>query len=99
HDNAGLQLHRPGIEPVLRGRLDDPEPGVIELAGGSHRTPLLVPGQHLVVLLRPAPRLSYLAQQLPEGKYFDTVGGRDGVVLIGSEAELQAVERVFSPAA
>ena len=99
YDKDRLKLHRLGIERVLRGRLDDPEPGVIDLAGGSHRTSLLVPGQHLVVLLRPAPRLSYLAQQQPEGKYFDTVGGRDGLVLIGSEAELQAVERIFSTAA
>ena len=95
HDGDRLQLHRLGIERVLRGRLDDPEPGVVDLGGGVRRAPLLVAGEHVVVLLRAAPRLSYLTQQLPEGQYFEPVGGRDGVILVGSEGELQAVERVL----
>jgi HEAT repeat protein len=91
YDGERLQLHRLHVRRVLRGRLDDPEPGVVELRGGARRTPLLAAGERAVVLLRPAAALSYVAQQLPGLKPFELVSGRDGVVEVGTEAEIAAV--------
>jgi HEAT repeat protein len=91
-DDDRLQLHRLHVVRVVRGSLDQPEPSVVDIRGGSVRPPLLSAGERVVVLLRPAPRLSYLTQHLEPGEYFEPVAGRDGVVPIASESEVAAVE-------
>lgn len=95
YDEDRLRVHRLRVVRVLRGRLDEPEVGVIEMraAGGPD---LLAAGEHAVFLLAPAPSYSYLQQHLPLGRYLQTVGGRDGVVRIGAEGEVEAVERVIA---
>ena len=92
YDEDRLQVHRLHVIRVIRGSIDVPEPGVVEIRGGSERPPLLTAGERVVVLLRPAPRLSYLRQHLEAADYFEPVGERDGVVPVASEAEVNAVE-------
>jgi HEAT repeat protein len=94
-DEDRLRLHRLRVERVLRGRLDGGDAAVVELRGGGGRTPLLTEGEHAVLLLRPAPPLTYLAQHLPEGRYLEPVSGRDGVVAVASDADVEALEAVI----
>jgi hypothetical protein len=54
-----------------------------------------VDGEHAVVLLRPAPQLSYLKQHLPAGDWLEAVAGREASS-VGSDAEVQVVERVLA---
>jgi HEAT repeat protein len=84
------------VARVLRGRVDAPEPGIVDVRATSTRAPLLTDGERVVVLLRPAPALSYLTKHLPGGAHFDVVGGRDGVVPVGSDAEVEVVERILA---
>ncbi len=99
YDDDRLRLYRLRIERVLRGRLDAPEPGVVEIRGGSMRPGLLSEGERAIVLLEPAPRLTYLAEHLRDQSAWAIVGGRDGVLPVGSAAEVEAVERVLAEGA
>jgi hypothetical protein len=99
YDEDRLHVHRLDLERVLRGRIDDAEPGIVEIRGGGQRPPVLVPGERVIVLVRPAPTLSYLAQHLPAGAFLEVVAGRDGVVPVGSDREVEAVSRALADGA
>lgn len=90
-DDDRLRVHRLRVERVLRGRLDDAEPRLIDVRGASQRPPLVRDGERVVVLVRPAPDLSYLRQHLPAGGVVP-VSGRDGVVRVTAEADVEAVD-------
>ena len=49
--------------------------------------------------MRAAPSLTYLAQHLPAGTFFEAVGGREGVVPVGSDAEVEDVARALADGA
>lgn len=95
-DQDRLRVQRVDVERVLRGRLDAREIGVVEMRGASRRPSLLDDGQTVVLLVSPAPALSYLAQHLRDGTFVVPTGGRDGVVVVGSEAELAAIEAALT---
>jgi HEAT repeat protein len=94
-DEARIVVYRLHSERVLRGRLDAGEPAVVEIRGGSQRPPLLTDGQHVLLFLAPAPRLTYLAEQVGDEPLLAVVGDRDGIVPVGSEAERAALERAL----
>jgi HEAT repeat protein len=96
YDDDRLRLYRLRVERVIRGRLDVAEPGVAEIRGSSMRPGLLTEGERAIVLLEPAPRLSYLSEHLPGQAAWSLVGGRDGVLLVASAAEVDAVERALA---
>lgn len=51
------------------------------------------------MLLEPAPRITYLAHHLPDALHFAIVSDRDGVLPVGTEAEIEAVERALAEGA
>src|SRR5207249_7196471 len=61
-DDGRLAVYHLHVQRVLAGRHDEPAPRVVEIRGASRRPPLLTRGEHAVLLLRPAPALSYLAE-------------------------------------
>lgn len=91
YDEDRLHLHRLRVERLLSGRLAGGDPGLVEIRGTTARPPLVREGETLVLVVRPAPRLSYLRTHLPEGPWLETVGGREGIVRVASEAEADAV--------
>src|SRR5581483_9831829 len=99
YDEGRLHLYRMHVERVLRGRLDDADPGIAEVRGDSKRPPLAIDGEHVVVFLRPAWGQTYLTEHLPAGTYYTVVGARDGVVPVASEAQREAVERAIADGA
>jgi hypothetical protein len=99
YDEDRLRVHRIRVQRVLRGRLDEVEAGVLDIRGALQRPPLLTDGERVVLLVRPAPTLTYLTQHLPAGRYFSPVSGRDGIVAVGSEAELEALEAAIASGA
>ena len=99
YDQDRLRVHRVRVVRVLRGRLDAPAPGVVEVRGGSTRPPLLTEGERVVMLLRPVAPLTYLAEHLPAGDYLEAVAGREGIVPVGSDAEVGAVEHALAEGA
>lgn len=99
-DAGRLHLHHLRVARVLRGRLAEAGVGIVDMRGASTRPPLLGEGDRAVVLVRPAPPLSYLAAHVPPGMAALTVvGGRFGVVAVGSAAEWAAVERAVAEGA
>jgi HEAT repeat protein len=95
YDEGRLLVHPLRIEEVLRGRLDLAVAPLVEIRGTSRRPPLLGDAERVVVLLGPAAALSYLDANLPAGPRFEPVGGRDGVIPIRSESDLEATERLL----
>jgi len=99
-DEGRLHVHRLHVERVLRGRLDEPEPGVVDVRGDSKRPPLFADGERMIVLLRPSAPLSYLKEHLPPGLTpFTPVAGRVGVLPVGGAAEVDAIERALTDGA
>ncbi len=99
-DENRLHVYRLHVVRALRGRVDEPEPAVVDIRGDSTRPALLNDGERAVMLLKPAPALSYLAQQMPPGvKPLALVAERDGVIPVGNETESDAVERALVDAA
>jgi HEAT repeat protein len=96
YDEDRLRVHRLRVERVLRGRLDEAEPGLVDMRGATQRPSLLSDGERVVVLVRPAPDLSYLRQHLPAGGYVAPVSGRDGVVPVTAEADVDAVDAAIA---
>jgi HEAT repeat protein len=99
YDEGRLVAYRVHVARVLRGRLDVPDPGVVDTSAAAQRLPLLTEGQRAVLLLKPAPDHSYLRQNLPPGDYYETVAGRDGVMLVGAEGDVEAIERALADGA
>jgi HEAT repeat protein len=99
YDEGRLLLHRIRVTRVLRGRIDVAEPAVVDILGDPNRPPLVVEGERAVFLLKPQPPLSYLDEQLPEGSRFAVVSGVDGVLTVGTDAEVEAIERALAQGA
>jgi HEAT repeat protein len=96
YDDDRLRLYRLHVERTIRGRLDAPEPGVVEIRGGTMRPGVLSDGERAILLLEPAPSMSYLAEHLAGQPTWSLAGGRDGVLLVANEAEVDAVEHVLA---
>jgi HEAT repeat protein len=95
-DGDRLQVHRLRVERVLAGRLDEAEPGLVEIRGDAKRPPLIADGERAVLLLRPQPGLTYVTEHLGPGVFYTTVSGRAGVLQVGSDAEVEAIERALA---
>src|SRR2546425_910538 len=95
-DADRLQVHRLRVERVLAGRLDEVEPGLVEIRGDAKRPPLLADGERAVLLLRPQPGLTYVTEHLGPGVFYTTVSGRVGVLQIGADAEVEAIEQALA---
>ena len=96
YDDDRVRVYKLHVVRVVRGRVDAPEPGIVEVRGAANRGPLVGDGERVVVLLRPATAVTYLSQHLPGGEYLEAVGGRDGIVPVGSDAEAQLTERILA---
>lgn len=96
YDEDRLRVHRVHVERVLHGRLDETEVGVVDIRGAAQRSPLLTDDQRIVILLAPAPSLSYLREHLGPDRVFVPAGGRDGVIATPTDAEQAAVVQAIA---
>jgi len=96
YDEDRLRVYKLHVIRVVRGRVDAPEPGIVEVRGVASRGPLVGDGERVVALLQRATAVTYLSQHLPGGEYLETVGGRDGIVPVGNDAEAQLTERILA---
>jgi HEAT repeat protein len=98
-DDGRLALYRVRPRRVLRGSTDADMLAVVEIRGTATRPGWLAEGVRAVLLLRPAPPLSYLAQHLPDGPRYAPTGGRDGIVHIADDADREAIAGVLDEGA
>lgn len=96
YDEDRLRVHRVRIERVLHGALDAGEIGLVDIRGASQRPPLLADEERVVILVAPAPALSYLREHLGSDRFYVPAGGRDGVIAVPTEPELAAVVQAIS---
>jgi HEAT repeat protein len=95
-DEDRLRVYHVRVDHVGKGTLGD-EALVVELRGATKRPGVLEDHTRAVLLLRLAPPLSYLTQQLPPGPtYLALTGGRDGVVRVADDAERTLVVDVLT---
>lgn len=98
-DEGRLAVHPLRVEEVLRGDLAIDVAPVVEIRGTSARPAYFTDVERAVVLLRPAAPLSYYAEHLPEGPRFEPAGGRDGIIPIRTEADLDATRALLEQGA
>jgi HEAT repeat protein len=98
-DAERLDVYRVRPQKTLRGSTDAAELAVVEMRNSTEVPAWLAGGDRAVLLLREAPPLSYLAQQLPTGTYYAPTGGRDGIVRVTSDAERETVAAVLAEGA
>ena len=96
YDEDRLRVYHLHVARVLRGRFDDADARVVDVRGTSQRAPLLADGARAVVFLQPAPDLTYLTQQLPAGRHVVAIGGRDGVVPVLNDADVDVVDQIIA---
>src|SRR5204862_4640964 len=65
-DDDHLRVYHLSVDGTLKGTLDETEVRIADVRGASSRPSLLPDGMRAIVLLRPAPPLSYLAEHLPD---------------------------------
>jgi len=97
-DEDRLRVYHLRPERTVKGTSAGDDLPIVEMRGASSRPGLLADGTRAIVLLRPAPPLTYLAQHLPGGAHFALAGGRDGIVPIASDDERRSVEPVVAEA-
>ena len=97
-DDDRLRVYHLDVTRTLSGDAGDTNVPIVEVRTGSSRPGLLTDGTRAVVLLRPAPPLSYLTQQLPEGSRFTLAGGRDGIIPITADAQRAAIDATVAEA-
>lgn len=97
-DEDRLHVFHVRVLRTLRGAAATPEISVVDIRGESQRPPLLVDGEHVVLFLRPSPKLSYLSQQLGDGPLFDLPGRRDAVVPIAHDDDADIVTAIVQNA-
>lgn len=98
YDDDRLHVHRVRTDRVLRGDGVPAELGVVDVRGDSHRPPLLVDGERLVLFLRPAPRQSYLQAQLGDAVAYELLARRDAVVPVTAESDVEVVAQLVAGA-
>ena len=79
-DADRLRVYRITVERRLAGPDQATTVAVVEMRGATARPGILADGSRAVLLLRPAPPLSYLTEHLPNGTHYVVAGGRDGVL-------------------
>jgi hypothetical protein len=95
HDEGKLLLHRVTVERTLRGSAG-PSLAIVDIRAGLQRPPFLEEGQRAVLIVERAPSLSYLTRTLPEeDALYQLAGGREGVVPVATEADVEAVVAVL----
>ncbi len=97
-DEDRLRVYHVRVDRTAKGTLDGEDAAVVEIRAGSSRPGLLADGVRAVLLLRPPPPLSYLAQHLPDGPHFAISGGRDGIISIANDAEAGVVNTTLAEA-
>jgi HEAT repeat protein len=97
-DEDRLRVYHLTVARTIKGEAGGPEAAIIEMRGGSSRPGLLADGTRAIVLLRPAPPLSYLTQHLPEGTHLALTGGRDGVIALANDADRRVVDHAIGEA-
>jgi len=96
-DEDRLRVYHVRVDHVAKGTPVGDEALVVELRGATQRPGVLANDMRAVLLLRPAPPLSYVTQHLPSGPtYLALTGGRDGVVRIADDAERTLVVDVLT---
>jgi HEAT repeat protein len=95
-DDDKLRIYHLAVERTVTGDAGATEVAIVEMRGATSRPGLLADGVRAVVLLRPAPTLSYLTQHLPAGPHFSLTSGRDGIVPIADADERRVVDRVLA---
>jgi hypothetical protein len=94
-DEDRLRVYHVRVDRVSKGPAAE-DLAIVEMRGAATRPPLLADGARVLVLLRPAPALSYLSQHLPEGPHWAISGGRDGIVPIASDDERRVVDEALA---
>lgn len=97
-DDDHLRVYHVSVDGTLKGTLDDTEVRIVDVRGASARPSLLPDGMRAIVLIRPAPPLSYLTEHLPDTPRYGLTGGRDGIIPIASDAERKTVETTMTEA-
>jgi hypothetical protein len=99
-DDGKLVVHRVAVERTLQGPPATESLAIVDIRAGLERPPLLVDQQRAVLVVEPAPAYSYLRQTLPaESALQQLAGGRDGVVPVASDADVEAVIGVLQASA
>jgi HEAT repeat protein len=98
-DDDRLRVHHLRVDRTTRGTADGDALRIIEMRGAATRPPLLADGARVLLLLRPAPALSYLTQHLPPGAHWALAGGRDGIVPLASDDERRVVDETLAEGA
>jgi hypothetical protein len=83
----------------VKGDAGGTDVAVVEMRSATSRPGLLADGVRALLLLRPTPPLSYLAERVGPGPHFALTGGRDGVVPIANDAERATVDRTLAEGA
>ena len=96
-DDDKLLVHHVGVDETLRGTAVATV-AVVEIRGTSQRPRLLREETRAVLLLSPAPPLSYLREQLPDGRYHAPIGGRDGIIPIDDATQAELVAGILQEA-
>ena len=97
-DEDRLRVYHVRVDRTAKGTLDGEDAAVVEIRAGSSRPGLLADGVRAVLMLRPPPPLSYLAEHLPDGRHFAISGGRDGIIPVASDAEARVVDTTLAEA-
>ena len=97
-DEDRLRVHHFRPDQALKGTTAADDLPIVDMRGATSRPALLADGTRAIVLLRPAPPLSYLSQRLPAGTQWVLAGGRDGIIALADDAERRTVEPIVAEA-
>jgi hypothetical protein len=99
YDEDKLLVYRLNVERVLRGTALGPNVSIVDIRAGLARPALLTDGERAIVILEPAPSISYLKQQLPdETSLLQLADGRDGAIAVTDDGQVQAVTAALDAA-
>lgn len=98
-DDDRLRVYHLRADRTSKGTAGGDDVAIVEMRGSTGRPALLDDGARVLVLLRPAPPLSYLAQHLPDGVHYALSGGRDGIVPLASDEEQRLVDATLAEGA
>ena len=95
YDSGRITVGRVRVGSGLKGDAGGAEVSVVERHDFPSSPNLLAVGDHAVLLLVPAARTSSLRAALPEGRYYEVVEGRAGVLSSPRLADIQEVAGIM----